>query len=324
MLRTPLRALALLVGASLGSAHARADLLYVSSNLNNLNSAAAITRIDTTTGVQTPFVTTLPGGNGGNEPLALDSSGNLYVGVQPSSGTPFIEKYTPAGVGSLYATLLPGTLSPSGLAFDASGNLFVANFSGGAIEKVAPGGGAGSVTPFATVTNPFGLAISPLNGNLFTVSGTFGSGGIQQITPGGIVSSFFGLGSGNCELAFDAAGNLYVTGSTREIDKITPTGVRTPFATAVLPDVNGVQGMAFDAAGNLYVSAQGGLNIARIAPNGTSSPFATISFSSLQFIAIQPSSGPVVPEPGSLSLLGLGLSGLAAWSWRRWRAAQSG
>ena len=124
MLRTPLCAMALLVGATVGAARARADPVYVSSNLGNLGSAAAITRIDTVTGQQTPLVMTLPGGNAGTEPLVLDPSGNLYVGVQPSSGLPFIEKYTPAGVGSLYATLLTGTLSPSRLAFDSSGNLY--------------------------------------------------------------------------------------------------------------------------------------------------------------------------------------------------------
>ena len=60
-------------------------------------------------------------------------------------GTDTILKFTPSAVKSTFATGLTG---PRGLAFDASGNLFVAeniNFPDGDILEFAPGGGASTV-----------------------------------------------------------------------------------------------------------------------------------------------------------------------------------
>jgi len=48
-----------------------------------------------------------------------------------------IEKFTPAGVGSLFSTTGNG---PGGLAFDASGNLYVSYELSSAIDKITPGG----------------------------------------------------------------------------------------------------------------------------------------------------------------------------------------
>src|SRR5436190_1123223 len=67
--------------------------------------------------------------------LALDSGGNLYVA---NAGNSTIEKFTPNGVGSLFAST--GLNVPVGLAFDSGGNLYAANFVGNTIEKFTPGG----------------------------------------------------------------------------------------------------------------------------------------------------------------------------------------
>ena len=42
----------------------------------------------------------------------------------------------------------PGSTSPDGLAFDAAGNLYVANYANGTVREVTPTGGA--ATTFAT------------------------------------------------------------------------------------------------------------------------------------------------------------------------------
>jgi sugar lactone lactonase YvrE len=301
-----LRSMIVLVGSSLAAGGARADLLYVTNSVQQNLGTVPVARIDTTTGQQVPVVTTslatLIGG------LAVDSSGNLYVAWQPTTGTPFIEKYTPAGAGSLFATLLPGSVGPQGMAFDSNGNLYVAAFSGGGIQKITPGG---TVSPFANVVNPTGVAISPIKGNVYTVSGVT-AGSVLEITPGGTVSPFFNVRAGQNQLAFDRAGNLYAVdpSDSTTIDEITPTGSVIPFATHAVPP-SSVGGLAFDSLGNLYASTLGNETIVRIAPNGAVSPFASFSSDFFpQFLAVQPAAvpepaGPVLFATGLLVLLGL-------------------
>jgi sugar lactone lactonase YvrE len=308
-----LRSMILLLGSSLVADGARAGTLYVTNSVQQNPGTLPVARIDTTTGQQAPAVTTslatLIGG------LALDPSDNLYVAWQPATGAPFIEKYTTAGVGSLYAVLLPGTVGPQGMSFDANGNLYVASFSAGGIQKITPGG---AVSTFANIVNPTGVAISPVNGNLYTVSGLT-AGSVLEITPGGTISPFFNVRAGQNQLAFDRAGNLYAVdpSDSTTIDEITPAGSVIPFAIHAVPP-SSVGGLAFDSLGNLYASTLGNETIVRIAPNGIVSSFASFSSGFFpQFLAVQPTA---VPEPASLTLIGVGGLTLALrYAWRRRR-----
>ena len=98
-----------------GMAFNSAGTLFVANNM--ANSIGEFTP----TGVNSLFVNT-----GLNSPqgIAFDSHGNLFVANSgdgnPGSG--YIEKYTPGGVGSVYAN---GLYFPDGLAFDSAGDLFV-------------------------------------------------------------------------------------------------------------------------------------------------------------------------------------------------------
>ncbi len=252
--------------------------------------------------------------------MAEDASGNLFVA---DFGGNKIRKITPAGAVTTFAGTgtaggtdnAVGTLAtfngPTGLAFDASGNLFVAEFGGHKIRKITP---AGVVTTFAgtgtagflnnaTGTSalfsaPFGVVIDA-SGNLFVTDG--GNTRIRKITPAGAVTTFAGTGStgssdnttgtlatfsGLFGIAIDASGNLYVADrNNNKIRKITPAAVVTTLAgsgaagssdnaTGTLATFNTPFNLTTDASGNVYLADRGNRKVRKITPEGVVTTFA--------------------------------------------------
>jgi sugar lactone lactonase YvrE len=186
-----------------------------------------------------------------NEPagVAADGDGNLYV-LDRRNGA--LRKVTPQGDVSTFAT---GFYFPFGIAIDRSGFIFVTEPSSGLIKKVTPAGVVStySGTGFAEYRDgpaatagyfyPEGLAFDQ-SGNLFVADS--GNDLIRKITPEGLVSTFAGtqyanahrdgvgataLFDGPTGLAFDGAGNLFVSDSyNRCVRKITPDAVVTTLA----------------------------------------------------------------------------------------------
>ena len=150
------------------------------------------------------------------------------------------------------ATTFASFNSPNALAFDAAGNLYVANYNNGTIDKVTPAGAVSDFRlrvqqPLVWLSTPPATSTSP-TARLNTVS---------KVTPAGVVSTFASGFIDPYGLAFDAAGNLYVsnTGSTT-VSKVTPAGVVSTFAWIPTPT-----GLAFDGAGNLYVANADGTSM---------------------------------------------------------------
>jgi len=150
-----------------------------------------------------------------------------------------------------WSTVVTG-LSPTAVAADPSGNLFIAD-NNNVIWKVAAGSG-GAPVPFAGLPNHAGS--------------TDGTGGDARFnTPQGIVA--------------DQAGNLYVTDSGNDtLRKITPAGVVTTLAgqAGQAGFINGINnpnlfnypmGLGIDAANNLYVSDRNDGRICEVSPAGT-------------------------------------------------------
>jgi sugar lactone lactonase YvrE len=184
-----------------------------------------------------------------------------YSGIARNLG--HIYKIPRDGMSITFASGLNG---PLGLAFDSTGNLFVASF-GGTILKFTPGG---RQSTFASGLNdPLGLAFDS-TGNLFVADS--GSGSIYKFTPSGVRTTFASGLNGPCGLAFDHAGNLFVASSLdRAILKFTPGGVRDAFASLSSPF-----DLAFDSAGNLFVTAWDGGHIYKFTPDGVRSTFAEL------------------------------------------------
>jgi len=212
--------------------------------------------------------------------FAPDGSGYLYVAAERDN---LIDKVAPDGTVSVFAS---GINHPAGLAFDASGNLFVSSIDA-TIKKVTP---AGAVSTFVTLPAYADGIEFDSAGNLYAAE--FNSGVIAKITPAGSVSNFASGFSALQDLKFDASGNLYASDYGGHIARITPSGVRSTFAS-----LNGPVGIDFDASGRLFVAQYNVSSIAAVAPDGTVQTFVTGLPNPPRFLIAAP-----VPEPNTFLL----------------------
>jgi streptogramin lyase len=248
--------------------------------------------------------------------VAVDASGNVYVA---DSDNQKIRKITPSGVvstlagsGSSGSTDGTGTSAsfryPSGVALDASGNVYVADYYNHKIRKITPSGvvstfaGSGSrgstdgTGTSARFYYPSGVALDA-SGNVYVADSD--NNKIRKITPSGVVSTLAGSGStGSTDgtgtsasfyfprgVALDASGNVYVADSNNhKIRKITPSGVASTLAgsgsqgstdgTGTSASFNYPSGVAVDANGNVYVADWHNQKIRKITPSGVVSTLA--------------------------------------------------
>ena len=140
----------------------------------------------------------------------------LYVANSNTGNS--IVKFTPGGVGSLFAS----TSRPAGLAFDSAGNLYASNYFSNTITKFTPGG-VGSVFASSGLSAPDGLAFDSA-GNLYVTNQSGNT--ITKFTPGGVGSVFASTGLNSPSgLAFVSAGNLYAANySSNTIEEFSALG----------------------------------------------------------------------------------------------------
>ncbi len=240
--------------------------------------------------------------------LATDAAGNVYVADRDNHK---IRKITPAGVvttlagsgalGSIDANGIAATFtSPSGVAIDVSGNLYVADAGNNKIRKITP---AGAVTTLAgsgifgsangtgtaaSFSSPRGITVD-FAGNVYVAD--YFNHQIRKINTSGVVTIFAGSSSGSqggadglgtsasfalpIGLATDIAGNIYVVdNANNKIRKITPSGAVTTIAgqggqgstdgIGTLAKFTEPYGVATDNVGNVYVADQGNHKIRKI------------------------------------------------------------
>jgi kumamolisin len=198
--------------------------------------------------------------------LAVDSTGNVYVA--DGAGNTIRKILTTGSVitlaGSGVAGLSNGSGNsarfndPTGVAVDASGNVYVADSGNNEVRKITPSG-----------------AVSLLAGS---ASGAYGS------ADGTGSSARFYKPSG---VAVDGSGNVYVTDSyNNTVRMITPAGVVTTIAGAagVAENTDGLAAaarfytpgdIAVDASGVLYVADTYNMTIRRIVTGSLAAPAIT-------------------------------------------------
>jgi len=257
-----------------------------------------------------------------NSPLgiAVDSTGNIYVA---DAGNLVVRRISPDGEVTTLAGMVgaegtdDGTGGsarfqlPYGLAVDSTGNVYVADAAAHTIRKITRFGAvttlAGSpenegsnngTGTGARFRSPRGLAVDS-TGNVYVADHE--NHMIRRVTPTGVVSTFAGSAGaagfadgpalqarffGPSGLAFDTAGNLYVTDERNNIiRKISPGGTVSTLAGGAgiegYLDATGNQarfdepvGIAVNAAGTVFVVDTENNRIRRITPAGVVTTYA--------------------------------------------------
>jgi sugar lactone lactonase YvrE len=244
----------------------------------------------------------------GPEGVAVDASGNVYVG---DSLNHRIREIDPSGnVTTLAGNGVHGDQDgsggptgtaefnfPSGLAVDRHGNVYVADANNNRIRKIDPAGNVTTLAPHGeALFVPSGVAVDGAD-DLFVTD--TGHNRVIEIDPSGTVTTVAGNGQlgdadgtggskGTAEfasptgLAVDAAGSLYIADFLNSrIRKIDPAGNVTTIAgngTQGYADgtggphgtaqFDGPVGIAVDQGGNLYVGDAENNRVRMIDPLG--------------------------------------------------------
>jgi sugar lactone lactonase YvrE len=164
-----------------------------------------------------------------NSSLAIDGAGTLFL-TMPTQGN--VEEIRPGGTNSVLATPGLTLTSPSGIAVDGAGFIYIADSQANRILLVSTDGSAAKVLPITglstPLSSPYGLAID--HNNLYIADS--GNGRIVEVN-----------------LATDVATAMTSTGA-----------------------LNNPYGIAVDAAGDVLVANAGGSNLEQVSATGVVSP----------------------------------------------------
>ncbi|HEX8284810.1 MAG TPA: SBBP repeat-containing protein [Pyrinomonadaceae bacterium] len=215
------------------------------------------------------------GGSSFSGGVAVDAAGNAYVvGQRGPNGDVIVQKLNPAGTGLVYSTQVGGSKLDTGhaVALDAAGNAYVTGttsspdfpVSSSAFDKTCGNNGTCNDLGSGTQSDGFVFKLNPA-GSALVYSTYLGGSGAEPIPgqPSWPVTP-------QTDIAVDAGGNAYVSGSTSSQDfpttpgafrttpgasfitKLNPTGSALAYSTYFPGAV--AQAVVIDAAGGAYIT----------------------------------------------------------------------
>jgi len=276
--------------------------VYVADTANH-----EVRKIDTK-GTITSLIGNGTAGSGGNQlnapqAVAVDAAGNVYIADTQNAR---IVKVTPAGSASTVAgNGTPGyggdggaatsaqIYTPTGLAVDTKGNLYIADYQNHRIRMVTPGGtistvagngnqgygGDGGPAANALLNYPAGVAVDS-GGNLYIAD--WGNYVIRKVLTNGTIATIAGTHapgytgdgglavqaqmSGPTDVAVDSSWNVYFTDGSSRVREIFTSGFINAIAgngtpgysgdggAATAAQINVPAGLAVSSSGNVYVA----------------------------------------------------------------------
>jgi sugar lactone lactonase YvrE len=207
-----------------------------------------------------------PFSTGGSDdvPIAIDASGNAWVGNEASSSVAKLDSAGSAVSGSPFTG--GGVSWPEAIAFDASGNIWAADYAnnGGSITKLTSSGAAVSGSPFTggNLYGAIGMAIDG-SGNAW-VANLQGNYVTKFNNAGAVLSGSSGFSTGvgvtgSDAIAIDGAGTAWVANygtSGTTVTELTSAGVLVTGSPFAVPGggMSGVGGIVVDGSGNVWVT----------------------------------------------------------------------
>jgi uncharacterized protein (TIGR03437 family) len=239
----------------------------------------------------------------GPQGLAVDSAGILYIAdtqnhrvrkVAANGTISTVAGSGTAGFGGDGGSATSAQLNlPFGVAVDAAGNLYIAEFGNNRVRKVSANGnigtlagtgvsgfsGDGGQATAAQLSGPQGVAVDSA-GNVYIADTA--NNRVRQVAPNGVITTVAGTGAAGVSgdgglainalvgnpvgLATDSVGNVYIADGSARVRKLFPSGIITTIAgsgtrgysgdggSATNARLNGPSAVAVDDQGGVYVA----------------------------------------------------------------------
>lgn len=157
---------------------------------------------------QTPAVPQQPPSVQPQQPIAIAPPAATVKPPNNLNAPPATAGPVPLLANASVRVIATGFSAPAGLAFDKSGNLYVANFLNNTVDRISADGSRSQFSSGSNLKGPIGLAVDSL-GNVYVAN--YIAGTVARISPAGISTIIASGFKKPYYLTLDREGNLFVS-----------------------------------------------------------------------------------------------------------------